>query len=33
MSATLIPIRKTDFHSSIRTGRRECWGAETLDGE
>ncbi len=29
----LVPIRKTDFHPSFRTGRRECWGAVTSDGE
>ncbi len=31
--SALIPIRKTDFYPNLRTGRRECWGAETLDGE
>ena len=29
----LVPIRKTDFHPNLRTGRLECWGAVTTDGE
>lgn len=28
----LPPIRKTVFYRAFRSGRRECWEAETVDG-
>jgi predicted lipid carrier protein YhbT len=33
MTTALAPIRKTVFHGSFRTGRQECWEAETTDGQ
>jgi hypothetical protein len=33
MTATLAPIRKTAFHATGRTGRQECWEAETTDSQ
>ena len=29
----LPPIRKTVFYPSASTGRRECWEAQTVDGQ
>jgi hypothetical protein len=33
MTVTLAPIRTGAYHQSARTGRQECWEAETLDGQ